>query len=312
MSTQLNIDAFLSSLTGASKRTLITYDVALRRFQDTDIPINTDVFAAFDRFMATARYKVGPRQGTYSASTRHLYVSALRAYIEWAEVNDLLDGFNWGRATAKLHVNRGHNVRVPFKPKIPDPRLPVLVEYFERRERSAAGIHRMVALRDLIFVRILFDTGCRLSEALGLTRADVRDGSALEVWIIGKGDRGRWLFLTERTNLYIRTYCSLRTDTWPWLLSTASGRFQGAGAYATIKRAARDCGLPSNTSPHMFRHYRACQLLNAGMPIESVQEFLGHKSLEVTRKFYAHTYITTLRAQVALYRDAIDRLPESE
>ena len=68
-----------------------------------------------------------------------------------------------------------------------------------------------------------------------------------------------------------------------------------------VKRAAKALGLSKTCSPHMFRHYRATQLLNEGMPLESVQAYLGHSSPQTTRVVYAHTQVAVLRDQLATF-----------
>ena len=68
-----------------------------------------------------------------------------------------------------------------------------------------------------------------------------------------------------------------------------------------VKAAARALDLYETTSPHSFRHYRATQLLNEGMPLESVQAYLGHQDIATTRKVYAHTHTAVLRDQFDTY-----------
>jgi site-specific recombinase XerD len=71
--------------------------------------------------------------------------------------------------------------------------------------------------------------------------------------------------------------------------------------WRAVKRAAQALGLSKAASPHAFRHYRATQLLNEGMPLESVQAYLGHASPETTRIVYAHTRTAVLRDQLSTY-----------
>jgi integrase len=68
-----------------------------------------------------------------------------------------------------------------------------------------------------------------------------------------------------------------------------------------VKTAAKAQGLSAITSPHSFRHYRATQLLNEGMPLESVQAYLGHASPATTRVVYAHTKTAVLKDQLRTY-----------
>jgi integrase len=55
-----------------------------------------------------------------------------------------------------------------------------------------------------------------------------------------------------------------------------------------VKKAAKAIGQKDIT-PHQFRHWRASQLVNAGIPLDVVQDYLGHRSVETTRRFYART-----------------------
>jgi site-specific recombinase XerD len=80
-----------------------------------------------------------------------------------------------------------------------------------------------------------------------------------------------------------------------------------------VKHAADQKGLTAWVSPHAFRHFRATQLLNEGMPLESVQAYLGHASPSTTRIVYAHTKKDVLRDQLNTYglstREALQNTP---
>jgi site-specific recombinase XerD len=69
-----------------------------------------------------------------------------------------------------------------------------------------------------------------------------------------------------------------------------------------VSQAARALGLASKVSPHDFRRYIATTMLSEGMPLESVQAFLGHESIVTTRTVYAHTWTEVLDDQVQTYR----------
>ena len=71
--------------------------------------------------------------------------------------------------------------------------------------------------------------------------------------------------------------------------------------WLVVKNAAAALGLHKSTSPHSFRHFRATQLLNEGMPLESVQAYLGHQDISTTRKVYAHTKTAVLRDQLETF-----------
>jgi site-specific recombinase XerD len=114
----------------------------------------------------------------------------------------------------------------------------------------------------------------------------------------------------------IQAYLAERQDDCPGLFIShgrGKGRPLGRGTvWAVVKEAAQALGLHRKTSPHSFRHYRATQLLNEGMPLESVQAYLGHQDISTTRKVYAHTKTAVLRDQLATFgrspTEAIDDL----
>jgi integrase/recombinase XerD len=151
-------------------------------------------------------------------------------------------------------------------------------------------------------VHTLYSTGARASEIITLTRDQVRHGQAQEALISGKGGRQRTIFFTPQAQAALRAYLEARGDDNPWLFIGHNGRRPGhihrGTVWTIVKDAVEALELDPSTSPHTLRHYRATQLLNAGMPLESVQDFLGHQNIGTTRTVYAHTATRTLRDQV--------------
>ena len=80
-------------------------------------------------------------------------------------------------------------------------------------------------------------------------------------------------------------------------------------AWRVVQRAARTLGLGSIT-PHDFRHWRATQLLNAGYALDVVQDYLGHRSVETTRAYYAHT--DPLRVDEAARSVGLPPMPDDD
>lgn len=312
------IDDFLDSLTNASPRTLVTYRQGLQLFIDAKLPLDTSALAAFDAWLARSSYDCRGRAGRYSASTRYLYVTALRRLLIWLDATDQAPDLNLSKAQSRLHVGRGTRgvLSLIGPPRTADPALPRIVAHYAQATRAELPPRlKLEALRDSAFVWFLFDTGARLGEALALTRVELADGRRCEVEIHGKGNFRRWLFLSPSGQAAICDYCASRADDCPTLFAAHFGRPRPLSrfcAYMIVKQGAQACGLPPSTSPHSFRHWRAVQLLNAGMPLEGVQTFLGHRKIETTRRFYAHTITSRLRDQVGQFRaDALPgELPE--
>src|SRR5690242_16064140 len=95
---------FLKSLTNASANTITTYRTALGKFIESGIVLDDSSLAAFDAYLAGMRYNIGKRKGGYSASTRYLYVVALKRFLEWLTAYDLAPTLNLAKAGARLKI----------------------------------------------------------------------------------------------------------------------------------------------------------------------------------------------------------------
>jgi len=161
----------------------------------------------------------------------------------------------------------------------------------------------LTRLRNRALVKALAETGGRVSEVLSLNLTDfperyITKQEVLRVEVRGKG--GHLYYLRFFASLpAIGAYIKARGAN----LRAISGRiplfishdprYEGTRmsrvvAWRVVRQASRALGL-GNISPHDFRHWRATQLINAGYPLDVVQDYLGHRSVETTRAYYAHT-----------------------
>jgi integrase/recombinase XerD len=280
---------------GASEGTISAYSAGLKTFERFDIAIDSDVLINF-------RARLAKR---FAPATRALYMAALRKYL----THLVADGstFDLPRAEAKLKDKRIKK-REGYRHKRPPEKAPNVVTAFDVAPAIPAGARwekelRLEWLRNRAMLHTLYASAGRISEVLSLTRKDVASGRASEVKITGKGSIERMLFLTPEAQAAIRAYCDARNDTAPALfISHRKGkgdRLSRRQAWKIVKDAGKKVGV--NMTPHLFRHYRATQLLNEGMPLESVQAYLGHASPETTRIVYAHTKTDVLRDQLNNY-----------
>jgi integrase/recombinase XerD len=149
-----------------------------------------------------------------------------------------------------------------------------------KREPRLSG-HRFRAITET-----LAGTGMRISETLGLRKADV-DFELREAKIIGKGNKQRTVFFSEEALEWIVKYLALRTDNSPLLFANADGLPVQRGS---VERACRLnavwAGIDKPVSPHMLRHTMATNLLRNGCPLGFIKEILGHEKLETTCRFY--------------------------
>jgi site-specific recombinase XerD len=135
-------------------------------------------------------------------------------------------------------------------------------------------------------VEALLASGMRISEALGMDRNSI-DFEKREAVIIGKGNRQRAVFFTERAVGWIRRYLELRRDSNPALFATSTGqRLRIGSVEAAFRRTARWGHLEKHVTPHVLRHTAATTLLKNGCPIGYIKEVLGHQRLETTCHYY--------------------------
>lgn len=138
--------------------------------------------------------------------------------------------------------------------------------------------------RDLAIIECLYSTAVRASELLRLNRSDIsftRD----DIIVLGKGNKERITYLNAKSHIHLQNYLNMRTDDNPALFVSSKAphdRLTRRGLEDIINRIAAKADV-KNVHPHRFRRTSATDLLNAGMPIEQVQELLGHKSIETTR-----------------------------
>ena len=246
-----------------------------------------------------------------SQQTIRTYLSALRRFLTWLDARDLLAAdFQLGKAQNRLQAAQGKKSRTPYKHRRVDPELPRIVTYYDKfllppGENRQEQMERLKILRARAIVHSLYASGGRVSEVASLTREMVLDGRIDEVHLIGKGGQPRVILLTSDAMQAIQAYLAERDDDYPGLfISHGRGRGQSLGRgtlWSVVKKAAQALGLHKSTSPHSFRHFRATQLLNEGMPLESVQAYLGHQDISTTRKVYAHTKTAVLRDQLSTF-----------
>ena len=289
-----SIEEFLNSLTGLSDKTREAYGYALALFESTHITLDSDVLRNFNTELDKRKY---------AKSTRMLYITALKRYLGWLDAMDKLPAaLSRSKADERLRAVQSRRARESYHPKEIDRRLPEIIAFYDNQELPENQNKRLELLRSRAIMHTLYSSAGRVSEITSLTRAQVADGQADQATTIGKGNKPRTMFFTREAQAAIRAYCNARQDTYPALF-ISHGRNKGrpltrARVWQTVKLAVRTLGISTITSPHSFRHYRATQLLNEGMSLEFVQEYLGHSSPATTRIVYAQVNKRVLKEQL--------------
>ncbi|MEA3295739.1 MAG: tyrosine-type recombinase/integrase [Patescibacteria group bacterium] len=169
---------------------------------------------------------------------------------------------------------------------------------------SAPNISTISGLRDKAIISTLFSTGMRIAELVNLNCEQVKikaNTQDLEISIVGKGEHIRTVYFDENTINILRKYLENRQDKEKALFISYKGpknqihkRLSARSIENLVKKYAIISGCPLTTTPHVLRHSFATDLLNAGVDIRMVQEFLGHRNISTTQ-IYTHITSKKLR-----------------
>lgn len=159
---------------------------------------------------------------------------------------------------------------------------------------AAADQDTKNGIRDQVIVELLYGSGLRVSELVGLNITDVDLASCLiRVW--GKGRKERIVPLTDPAREAIISYLSKRMDSEnALLLNYKDTRLTSRSVRRILDKLERKAKLNQHIHPHMLRHTFATHLLDGGADLRSVQELLGHKKLSSTQ-IYTHLTKEKLR-----------------
>jgi integrase/recombinase XerD len=158
-----------------------------------------------------------------------------------------------------------------------------------------------LGMRDRAMIELLYATGLRVSELVGVRVADLHLAEQY-LTCIGKGSKERLVPIGEQAAAWIERYRGgaraklLKGRTSPRLFVNArGGPLSRVGFWKIVKQYARKAGLPRMVSPHVLRHSFATHLLERGADLRAIQLMLGHADLSTTQ-IYTHVLEARLRA----------------
>lgn len=224
----------------------------------------------FRAFLAARR-----REGVESRSLARS-LSALRQWFRWMEVET---------------AERRRAIFAVAIPKIPHgvPRPLTRDKAGELAADSMAARLDWIEARDHAVLLLLYGSGLRISEALGITRRDAPTRERDVLRISGKGGKERLVPVLPITREAVERYIGLC----PYPLEPADPLFRGAKGgplsarqiQLVMQRAREALELPETATPHALRHSFATHLLSAGADLRQIQELLGHASLSTTQVY---------------------------
>ena len=217
----------------------------------------------------------------YSAVTVHRKISSLRTF------------FRFNMRAGVIKVNPVENIVLPKRRK----RLPVFVE--------EASLDKLLdhysfgegysGVRDRTIIEMLYTTGMRKAELIGLRIDDVDTGNRT-VRVLGKRNKERIIPLISSFCDNLSQYIDIRNEHFPditesWLFLTEKGnKLYDKFVYNTVKRYLDMVTTIEKKSPHVLRHTFATHMLNHGADLNSVKEILGHANLSATQVYTHNTF----------------------
>jgi integrase/recombinase XerD len=265
---------------GSSTNTLHSYRRDLRRYLDYLSGRGIDSLTTVDAvivggFLAALR-EGDPDHPPLSASSAARAVVAVRGLHRFAYADGQVEA----------------DVAREVKPPAPPRRLPkaISVEDVERLLEAADFDQTPLSVRDRALLEVLYGTGARISEAVGL---DIDDVNLTErtVLLRGKGGKERLVPLGSFAAKAIAAYLvRVRPDlvrvgrgTPRVFLNARGGPLSRQSAWTVLRSAADKAGLTTDISPHTLRHSFATHLMEGGADVRVVQELLGHASVTTTQ-----------------------------
>jgi integrase/recombinase XerD len=283
------VEAFLHHLAverGSATNTLRSYTVDLERYVAHLRAVGVDDLAAVREEHVTGFVVVLRTPAALAASSAARALAAVRGLHRFAARDGLVPA----------DVSRA--VTPPALPR----RLPrtLSVDEVDQLLAGCPG-DDPAALRDRALLEVLYSTGARISEAVGIDMDDL-DARARTVLLRGKGGKQRLvpvgrpaLAAVEAYVVRARPALSTRGRGSPALLLNARGaRLSRQSAFHVLRAAAETAGVARDVSPHTLRHCFATHLLAGGADVRVVQELLGHASVATTQ-LYTHVTVDTLR-----------------
>lgn len=265
------VDRFLDMLAaeaGASRHTLAAYRNDLERASETAGPLA--------KASGNDLARLGTAWASLAPSTVARRSAALRRFFGFL-VDDGLRADDPSPALPRPRFERS-------LPRILDEaEVSRMFEAAEDRAASGEG----AALRNLALLELLYGSGLRASELVGLPRAAVRPGQPF-LMVRGKGDKERLVPTSSRAQAAVAAWIAQAPGGSIWLFPSGKSHISRVRLFQIVRIMAADAGIaPDRVSPHVLRHAFATHLLSGGADLRVLQSLLGHADIATTQ-IYTH------------------------
>lgn len=258
------VELFLSAkrIEGCSEKTLNYYESTIRAMlYDLQKEVKHVVTDDIRRYLTEYQERKKSSKVTIDNIRR-----ILSSFFSWLEDEDYI---------LKSPVRRIHRIKtgVNIKETYSDEALELMRD-------------KCTELRDLAMIDMFASTGMRVGEMVLLNINDI-DFNERECVVFGKGSKERVVYFDARTKIHLLNYLQSRTDNNPALfvsLKAPHHRLKIGGVEKRLRELGKNLGL-NKVHPHKFRRTLATMAIDKGMPIEQLQQLLGHRKIDTTLQY---------------------------
>ena len=247
---------------GCSERTLQYYNLTVSQLLSfVTVPVRKMTTDEIRGYLAEYQQRNNCSKVTVDNVRRNI-----SSFFSWLEEEDYI---------LKSPMKRIHKIKTkqPVKEIISD-------EMIERLRDNCKCV------RDLAMIDLLYSTGIRVGELVGLNISDI-NFEERECVVYGKGDKERKVYFDAKAKLHLQNYIESRQDDNPALFITLDApyeRLKISGVEIRVRELGRKLQM-DKIHPHKFRRTMATRAIDKGMPIEQVQKILGHSQIDTTMQY---------------------------
>lgn len=243
-----------------------------------------------------------------NVSTRNARLAALKSFFQYLEYRNIKDIAKWQDLINVKTKRYNQDKIVGF---LSNEEMTILL--------AEPGIDSKKKMRDTVLLSLMYDTGCRVQELCDFTPSSLHFGDITTIKIIGKGGKARVVPLSEKCVSLIKHYMekviffTSYANKYPLFSKTSNQKLSRNTINALINKYIKSAKSKHEAlflhriSPHSFRHTRAIHLLDAGVDMIWIKDFLGHSSLQTTEKYVK---LSDKKKREALERVSGDMYPE--
>ena len=197
--------------------------------------------------------------------------------------------FGWAANEGHIPVNPMQTIKpIKHERKQRQALTQIELEYIRRACRTA---------RERAIVEMLYSTGCRVSELCGIRLNDINWHTG-EVQLLGKGSKHRTSYINAKAEVAVKEYLRTRKHDSIYLFCNdiGGGQMHKDMVEKMMRSISDRCeNIERRITPHILRHTSATQALKSGMPVQDIQQLLGHESIATTM-IYAKTSLEAVAA----------------